>query len=426
MNIDLLLISLILFTWCNLAWQSFLQLNVAKLRKTENKNLASKIGIWLSNKSNYHIIFRASLFFIVSVISLSVFSILHETLPNYYCLKNGQYSLDTFHSILLAIIITFILVILSESVIKILAIKFDIQILTFSMPVIKVLNNTLLKPTLAIIGFLKKQLRLHNLEAEKKETVEDQIISLIENNSNAGEKNHLSIKEEEKQMIKNIFELDDTYVREIMTPRVDIVALRANATIDEAIDLFLKSGYSRIPIYTNTLNEIVGIIYTKDFLDKNNLENKTLEQLAHKPFYIPESKNTTQLLKDFKDFHNHFSVVLDEYGETAGIATIWDVLEEIVGEISNRDATQFSIDNGAVIVNARTKIDDINKNFNIILSKNEGVDTIAGLVCLVTGRIPEQGEEILVENKLCVKILKADKKKIITLKIKPIENKLGK
>ena len=143
--------------------------------------------------------------------------------------------------------------------------------------------------------------------------------------------------------------------------------------------------------------------------------------------FVPETKQIGELLDDLKGSHNHFSVVIDEYGGTAGIVTLEDILEEIVGEIRDEhEATEESAphftDDGSVIMDARTMIDEVNEILNLKLPENEDVDTIGGFLCSRLGKIPESGLEITIDNSLNIKVLKADKRRVLTLQLKNINN----
>jgi len=166
-------------------------------------------------------------------------------------------------------------------------------------------------------------------------TAEDEILSLIEagrGNDGNGE----TIQEDERRMILGAFALDQTFVHEIMTPRVDVDGVEENCSIADVRKAIVSSGHSRLPLYRKSIDHVLGILYAKDLLDEEHLKQvKSLRDLAHPPVFIPETKNIGDLLEEFRQSTNHFAIVLDEYGGTAGIVTFEDILEEIVGDIQD-------------------------------------------------------------------------------------------
>ncbi|MCP4177408.1 MAG: HlyC/CorC family transporter [bacterium] len=421
MPIDFLIFFILIFLWFASAWDSFMKLTKGRVRKIEleNKKLAKKLESWLNNSYIYQIIFKFINYFIITIITLLILDYLNT---NYNLNSNINYLIIP---LLTAVIVTILLVIISELLIKNFVIKYDIKILIFTMPLIKLLNYSLLYPIVKLINFLYKQFfNTKPKNEEEKVSTEEEILSLLENDDSP-EENKNSLEEDEKQMIKGIFELDDTTVKEIMTPRVDVKAIPVSANIDQALKLFISSGHSRIPTYQNSVDEITGIILAKDFLDINKIKNSTLEEMSHKPIYIPETKSTGELLDELKGSHNHFSVVIDEYGGTAGIVTLEDILEEIVGEIhdeheSNRESEPYFTKDGSIILDARVPIDELNEILKIKLPEDDDVDTIGGLICSQLGKIPEPDEELILKNMLNIKILKSDKRRVMTLKVRLI------
>jgi putative hemolysin len=202
------------------------------------------------------------------------------------------------------------------------------------------------------------------------------------------------LKEEEKDMIYSIFELGDTAAREVMVPRIDMVAVEVDDTPREAMQKVMDAGHSRAPVFENTIDNIVGILYVKDLLAHwlaHEAEPPELRQLLRDVYYVPESKPVSDLLRELRHKRVHIALVVDEYGGTAGLVTIEDILEEIVGEIQDEhDAEEFYMDRlseTAYIFSARMDLDDINDMMDIELPTDES-DTIGGLVYNSLGRIP--------------------------------------
>ncbi len=207
------------------------------------------------------------------------------------------------------------------------------------------------------------------------------------------------LKEEEKEMIYSIFDLDDTLAREIMVPRIDVVAVEADESPREAMDKIVAAGYSRVPVYVDTIDNITGILYVKDLLGHwlEKGEPQTIHGLERAVYYVPESKPVSVLLRELQGKRVHIAIVVDEYGGTAGLVTIEDVLEEIVGEIQDEhDADEFywqQISDTEYIFSARIDLDDINNEMSLELPTDES-DTLGGLVFNSLERIPKVGDSV--------------------------------
>jgi CBS domain containing-hemolysin-like protein len=323
---------------------------------------------------------------------------------------------------------TLLLVFSAELIAKGLFVYLDVYILKFSMPLLKLARYTLFWPLLEVVRRMESRFeewhRRHDHEDDVS-SAEDEILSLVET-GHAGDHHAHHLEEDEKRMIKGIFELNDTPVREIMTPRVDVKALPMNASITEARQMFVASGHSRIPVYQDNIDKIKGIIYAKDFLDERITGNENLEKLCHKPFFIPKIIAVGELLKEIKKNRNHFAVVIDEYGGTSGIITFEDIIEEIVGDVLDEYDTEEDggpkpekLADGSVIIPGRTLICDVNELLGTELPEDDDVDTIGGFVCGAMGKIPEPNETTVL-GRVRATVLKADKRKIISLKLQVI------
>ena len=189
--------------------------------------------------------------------------------------------------------------------------------------------------------------------------MEDEILDMMEDQPDS------DLEEGEKRMIKGIFDLPNTSVKEIMTPRVDIEALPLTATVADAKKLIIESGHSRIPVYGRSIDEIRGVIYAKDFIRVTDDKQK-LQRLIRTPIFVPETKAVDELLDEIKRSHNHFAVIIDEYGGTSGIVTFEDIIEEIVGDVRDEFDRQEEAEeksqlmpDGSVVIEARTSISDV-------------------------------------------------------------------
>ena len=235
-----------------------------------------------------------------------------------------------------------------------------------------------------------------NLELAAKE---EALIEYVKSESESG-----VILKEEKEMIESVLEFSDTTVREVMVPRIDMVAAKSDITIDELIELFEKEGHSRIPIYEERVDHIVGVVYAKDLLTamakigKNNIR---LDEIKRKAYFVPETKNIAVLLKEFKKAKVHIAIVVDQYGGTAGIVALEDLLEEIVGEIHDEyDEDEYDylwLNNSTVLIDPGLDIDDVNDMIHTDIP-NEDYDTLGGFLYHRLGFIPKGGEVVEWEN----------------------------
>ncbi|MDQ5816359.1 MAG: hemolysin family protein [Actinomycetota bacterium] len=206
------------------------------------------------------------------------------------------------------------------------------------------------------------------------------------------------IEEEERELIHSVFEFGDTVVREVMVPRTDMIVLRAGASIDEALETIVKAGYSRIPLYEGDTDNIVGVLYAKDLLKRTRSPNGSrVSSMGRAPLFVPEQKKVADLLREMQSQRIHMAIVVDEYGGTAGLVTIEDVIEEIVGEIvdeyDQEEPLVEPVDENTIRVDAKMPIDEVNELLNVDLPHEEW-DTVGGLVFGLTGRVPTRGEAV--------------------------------
>ncbi len=213
------------------------------------------------------------------------------------------------------------------------------------------------------------------------------------------------IERQERTMIDNVLELEEKTVREVMVPRPDIVALPTATSVRGAVDTFVREGYSRLPVYRDTIDDIVGILYGKDLLPlsmSGRLDDR-VGDFVRPAYFVPESKKAGDLLRELQQLRVHIAIVVDEYGGTAGMVTIEDALEEIVGEIQDEFDTEeqkiVKVDDGEALVDGGVSIDDVNEELGLDLSAEE-VDTIGGLVHERLGRIPVVGDRVEMDSAL--------------------------
>jgi CBS domain containing-hemolysin-like protein len=206
----------------------------------------------------------------------------------------------------------------------------------------------------------------------------------------------------EREMIRGVVALDETLAREIMAPRIDITALEVGETLDDALRLVVERGFSRIPLYDETIDNIVGVIYAKDLLRcVTEKRQPALRDIARPAYFIPESKRVDELLSEFKKSKVHLAIVVDEYGGTAGLVTIEDLLEEIVGEIQDEydreEAPIERVGDDEAILDARVSIDSLRELFGFEI-EDEDYDTVGGFVYHHLGKVPVAGDEVRVDG----------------------------
>ncbi len=211
------------------------------------------------------------------------------------------------------------------------------------------------------------------------------------------------IEEEEKKLIHSIFDFGDTLVREVMIPRTDMVMLEDSAGLEEALEVILRTGFSRIPVYHHDFDHIIGVLYAKDLLPylKRGESDVKPRDLLREAYFVPETKRVSELLTELRTLTIHMAIVLDEYGGTSGLVTIEDLLEEIVGEIFDEyDSAMELYENlgdGRYVFDARISIDDINELLGTRLPAHQW-DTLGGLMYNLMGKIPKQGESVTFEG----------------------------
>ncbi|MBT9148293.1 MAG: Magnesium and cobalt efflux protein CorC [Syntrophomonadaceae bacterium] len=249
---------------------------------------------------------------------------------------------------------------------------------------------------------------------------EDEIKGLI----NLGEEEGV-LEKEKKEMIEGVFEFGEKKVREVMVPRPDIVAIEIESDLEEAFKLAVSTGHSRILVFKEKIDDVVGVLYVKDLLGLwPKGEIKPLSKLMQIPYFVPEAKKVDELLREFKNRRIHIAVVVDEYGGTVGLVTIEDLIEEIVGEIENeygytKKEEIIILADELAVVRGRADIGEINERFDISFPEKEGVETIAGAITDYLGYIPQKGEDIFYKN-LKISIIEADQRQIIKVRIAKI------
>lgn len=302
--------------------------------------------------------------------------------------------------IVVTIVLSYITLVFGELYPKRLALQKSEEIARVSVrPIMAV--GVVLRPFVKFLSFstdmLVKLTRMEKNTDNEKMTREEMQL-LIETGRRDG-----VIEVEELQMLRGVFEMDNKYAREVMVPRTDAFMVDAETESEELCDALLNENFSRVPVYTGDQDSVLGILHMKDFFAearKSGFENIDVKELVKDAYFAQETMFIDDLLKNMQRTRNQMAILMDEYGGVAGIVTVEDLLEEIVGEIDDENDV-FSdevkkIDETTFIVEGRMPLDDFNKMFHVELP-SRGVDTVAGFVLTLTGTIPEEDDKVVVE-----------------------------
>ena len=233
-----------------------------------------------------------------------------------------------------------------------------------------------------------------------------------------------TIEQEEREMLYSVLEFGDTLTREIMTPRVDVALIEDIRTLDEAMQLFNETGFSRIPVYHDTLDNIIGILNIKDVFSTafSGKRNIPIRELMYDPFFVPETKKIDDLLKELQVRKVQIAIVLDEYGSFVGIVTVEDILEELVGDILDefdREEPEIQkIGEGTYLVDAKIWVDDLNDELDVSLPVHESYETIGGLLIDRLGHIPHPGESVHIpESHVSLVVMQMLSRRVVKVKM---------
>lgn len=310
--------------------------------------------------------------------------------------------------ILITLILSFFTLVLGELVPKRIAMKYKEKLAEAVCGIISFLAVAL-KPAIALLSVSTNGvLRLFGIDPNEKEepVSEEDIVLMLDAGADEG-----SLKQNDIEYIKNVFKLDGMTAEEVMTPRRSLVMVSQDTSDEEIMRIIESEGYSRIPVYLGTTDTIIGIIHTRDYLLKHAEPGFTLNDVMFQPVFVPETAHLDVLFKDMQKEHNHIVVVVNEYGETAGIVTMEDILEEIVGEIWDerdeeiQDFVKLSDDTYRVLCSA--SIEDFFEFFSVDGPEDTETSTVNGWLTELTGDIPEEGYTCDYEN-LNITVVKAD------------------
>uniref|UniRef100_A0A7V3VSZ7 HlyC/CorC family transporter n=1 Tax=Mesoaciditoga lauensis TaxID=1495039 RepID=A0A7V3VSZ7_9BACT len=325
---------------------------------------------------------------------------------------------------LVTVIATVIIVVFGEITPKLYARTNAERFFRISFPVIKSIDFVLKPITFLLNGFSNSINRVITKNKVSTPFISSEdILFEIDTGKRAG-----VIEEQEGAILKGALTLKDTYVREIMVPRIEMVTLESDVVLSEAVRKFDESKYSRLPVYTETVDHVIGICYAKDIISvfnskgKNSLENLQVKDVMRAPYFVPETKRIDDLLHEMRYMKMHIAIVVDEYGGTAGLVTMEDVLEEITGEIFDEyDVEEDKVpivkkDRNTFIVDGLTPMNNIEREVGISFPESE-FETIGGYLLKIFERVPRPGE-IVETNDFTAKVVESNRLRIIKIELK--------
>lgn len=412
-EISIIFILFILSAFCSLAETSLIGMSRIKIFayvKNQHK-AANDLKIWFKEPNKL----LSTIVILNNAIAISA-----STIGAFFSLRLSEvfkFNISITATIT-AIIITFFIIIFGEITPKIFAIHNTEKLALFFISPVVLLYKILKPITEVVVQISRFIITLFG----GKPTASIPVISAKEINTAIDASAEQGfINEMEKKMMSRILELGDLQAKDVMVPRTSIVALDIAWPIDKILDIVVEEGYTRMPVYKGNLDNITGIIYTKDMLGM--IKNRGLivfQDLIRIPYFVPSTKYVDDLLKEFKKGKIHIAIVVDEFGGTAGLVTLEDILEEIVGDIKDEydieEKEIEQVDSKIYIVKGKVEIEKINSQMGVDIPVEEDVNTIGGIVMAIAGKVPKSGEIIKLGN-IQFTVLKSDEKKIERIKI---------
>lgn len=329
---------------------------------------------------------------------------------------SGQVSL-----VIVTIILSYITLVFGELFPKRIALKKSEAIAMFSVKPIMYVSKIAIPFVKLLSASTNILVRIAGLDKDSldEKVSKEEIKSFVE----VG-REHGVINDTETEMINSIFEFDDKLAEEVMTPRTEVYMINIETPLIEYLDELMEERYSRVPVYEEDIDNIIGVLYMKDFFTearKCGFENVDIRSIMHPPYFVPETKNIDQLFKELQAHKKHMAVLIDEYGGFSGIVSIEDLIEEVMGNIDDEydedEPDVEKIDDNTFIISGKLSINDFNDYFNVDI-KNENYDTMSGFIIDITGRIPKGTDEKSVEyENLTFKIEKMTDKRIEKIKL---------
>lgn len=384
-------------------------------------NRKNRIRLQIATMNVLNVILVMAVGFLVTNEFVTV--IMSKVFKNGY-LINYKFSFILVFAVVI-IVLTYFLVLIGAVIPRRIANKNYKKVLRSTRAVVEILHFVCY-PLIMIIHFSADIFNIFFDTSANENVTQEEIIQLINEGEEKG-----AIDENEKEMINNIFEFDDKTAGEIATHRKDIVAISIESTVDEVIKVIIEEKYSRIPVYEDSIDNIVGILYLKDVFkhivhfgkDKFDLKGLLME-----PFFVPFTKKTDELFEQMQKNKIHMSIVIDEYGGTAGIVTMEDLIEEIMGNIldeyDEEEAPEIRrVDENTFLIDGTAELAEVEKELDIKFN-NEEFDTIGGFIVSLIGKIPEDDEEYNVQfDEFNFKVEKLEEKRISLIRAEKIKEK---
>ena len=330
-----------------------------------------------------------------------------------------EQTLKTIAMIIITLLLSYITLVFGELVPKRIAMKKPELISNIAAPILSMLSSAAAPFVKLLTLSTNFVVRLFGIDPNdnSQNVTEEEIRMMVDVGQEKG-----AIDEGEKQMINNIFEFNDKPVYEVMTHRSDIVALPITADLDEMLRMAGEEQYSRFPVYEDDIDNIVGVLHIKDLMGLMQSGSTTeLRDIIRPPYFVPQHKRSDRLFNDMKKSKTHMVIVVDEYGGTAGLVTMEDLIEEIVGEIydehDEEELTLQKLDEDTYLVNGIMRIEEVNEQLDLSLPQDE-YETLGGFVVGLLGRIPKDGETPVVEyGKLVLKVELVEDRRIKKIKM---------
>jgi len=414
-----ILLALVVLATVDLAFAQLSDLSLRRLSsesdETLNKRSTQLLRTILEDRARFRFALSSTIQFLLIAFTVLLTSVLLSQV------SSG--TLVLLYALLIALIVT---VVFRQIIPRLFVRNRPERSLLFLLPIVRPLYAVATVLTSPISGFFRPkepqkldQTQTPDLQDEDEDS-SDHLQALME----VGEAEGI-IEEGEREMIESMFEFTETRTGEIMTPRTEIFAVPAGTLIKDVRDVMIDEKYSRLPVYRDSIDNIEGIVYVRDLLGAlaEGRKNEPVDSITRDAFFVPETKTAADLLKSMQANHVQIAIVVDEYGGVAGIVTVEDILEEIVGEIEDEDIEDEDIieivegGEGYWDVLGSTEIDKIERLFDLEL-KNEDVTTIAGLVTSEIGYVPKPGERVTASG-LDVEVLRSDEKRVELLRIRP-------
>jgi len=301
------------------------------------------------------------------------------------------------------------------------------RLVLVTLPVLRILRRLLYPVVVPMMSAARASLRALRAPqpASTPEEIADEIMAAVTDSASEN-----ALEEQERDWIENIVEMKDQHVSEAMTPRTDVIAFDASLPLKEAVTCAIDTGFSRYPVYEETVDRVIGVFYAKDALARlGNGGDKqvAIRELMREPLFVPESMGVVELLQRFKTTKKQMAIVLDEYGGTAGLISVEDILEEIIGDIADEfdaeeeEPIKVISEDRVIEISGRARVNDVNEVLGCEIPENPSeYDTVAGYVFTILSKIPEKGETLEVDG-LQFLILESDDRRIRQMRVTFLE-----